>query len=198
MTEIRSHQSRLAALTAMAGLAGVLALSGCVSGAPATVASAAAARLGTAASSGVHFIDYSVNSDGPDSSVIVTGAIGDWGHGVTVYPDGKVDPDHTSELEFRLTHGSFRISFGDLDKEIVHAYDHWPANRRTCSASIAVTGTTPIVAGSGTGSYRGVTGQFTTTATIDEIDSTKPACLNGTGAFLAQISLVTGTGTISS
>ena len=27
--------------------------------------------------------------------MIVTGAIGDYGHGLSVYPDGKVDPDHT-------------------------------------------------------------------------------------------------------
>jgi hypothetical protein len=40
-----------------------------------------------------------------------------------------------------------------LDKEIVSAFSRVRCNTSTCSGN--VTGTTPIVAGSGTGAYRG-------------------------------------------
>jgi hypothetical protein len=182
----------LAGLTVPAALTGVLALSGCAAG-----STPASARAAAPAADHVHFIDYSVNSDGPGSSVIVTGAIGDYGHGVTVTPDGKVDPGHTSELELRLGHGAFRLQIAALDRAIVAAFQHWPANITTCSGSITVRDTVPVVPGSGTGSYRGLSGSFDTTATIDEVDSARPACQHGTGPFLAQVIIISGTGTVA-
>ena len=47
--------------------------------------------------SATHIAVWSVNSDGPDFEAIVTGAVDDHGPGVTVHPDGSVDPDHSSE-----------------------------------------------------------------------------------------------------
>ena len=176
---------------ALAALAGALASVACASAAPASSAAPAAAP----ASQTTHMMAYSINSDGPAFQVIVTGAVGDWGRAVSVYPDGAVDPDHTSELSLKLTRGSFRLSIARLDAEIVGAYHHWPSNSGTCSGSIAVTAATPIVAGSGTGSYRGLSGTFTVTATIDEID-VKPVC-DGTSPFRAQVIFMVGAGTVS-
>lgn len=48
-----------------------------------------------------HIAIWSVNSDGPDFQAILTGGVGDHRPGVTVHPDGSVDPDHTSELELK-------------------------------------------------------------------------------------------------
>jgi hypothetical protein len=138
---------------------------------------------------------YSVNSDGPDFRAIMTGAVGDYGPAVTVYPDGKVDPEHTSELELNLSHGSFRLSIARLDAEVVRAYRHWPSSAATCSGSITVGALAPVVAGSGTGAYRGIAGRFSMTVTIDEVD-VKPVC-NGTGKFLSQVILMAGDGTVS-
>jgi hypothetical protein len=45
------------------------------------------------------------------------------------------------------------MSMVGLDKEIVSAFSRVRCNTSTCSGN--VTGTTPIVAGSGTGAYRG-------------------------------------------
>lgn len=53
----------------------------------------------------------------------------------------------------------------------------------------------PVVAGSGTGSYRGISGSFALTVTIDEVD-VKPVC-NGTSKFLSQVILLAGSGTVS-
>lgn len=138
---------------------------------------------------------YSINSDGPDFRAIVTGAVGDYGPAVTVYPDGKVDPKHTSEMTLELTHGSFRLGIASIDKQIISAFRHWPGNASTCSGSISVTAAAPIVAASGTGSYRGISGGFYLRATIDEVD-VKPVC-DGTSKFLSQVILMTGSGTVA-
>ena len=138
-----------------------------------------------------------MNSDGPGSAVIVTGAIGDYGHGLSVYPDGKVDPDHTGELELRLTHGTFRLQAATLFRAILRAFGHWRASPRTCSGSITVSATAPVAGGSGTGSYRGITGSFDTSATIDEVDQPGPGCQNATAAFLAQVIIIAGTGRVT-
>ena len=114
---------------------------------------------------------------------------------MTVHPNGTVDPEHTSELKLELTHGSFRLSIAALDKAVIRAYQHWPHNPATCSGSITVSAPAPVVAGSGSGSYRGISGAFTMTATIDEVD-VKPVC-NGTSKFLSQVILLAGTGSVS-
>ena len=51
---------------------------------------------GFSAAGNTHLVDYSTN-DGPDSTVVLTGAIGDTGQAESVHPDGSVDPDHASE-----------------------------------------------------------------------------------------------------
>jgi hypothetical protein len=88
---------------------------------------------------------------------IVSGVIGDYGPAVSIHPDGKVDPKHTSEMDLRLAHGSFRFSIAAIDKTFVQATSHEPTYAKTCTDLIRVTGTTPIVAGSGTGAYAGST-----------------------------------------
>jgi hypothetical protein len=172
-------------------LAAALTLAGCASSATSTTTTTATT---TAAAGTTHLIFYSVNSDGPAFRAILTGQIGDFGPAVSVYPNGQVDPDHNGDLSLRLTRGSFRLSIGALDSKIVDAYRHWPANPGTCSGSMAVTAATPVVAGSGTGAYRGISGTFNVTATIDEID-VKPIC-DGTSAFRAQVIVIVGSGTV--
>ena len=53
---------------------------------------------------------YSINSDGPDFRAVLSGSIGDYGPAVAIYPNGKVDPEHNSELELNLSHGTFRLN----------------------------------------------------------------------------------------
>jgi hypothetical protein len=177
-----------------------LTVAGCASAANSTATASASASSPTAtahttaASGRTHIIYYSVNSDGPTSEAILTGAVGDFGQAVSVHPNGQVDPEHNSDLSLRLTRGSFLLNGAALDQQVVNAYRHWPSNPGTCSGSITVTAATPIVAGSGTGSYRRISGTFNLTATIDEID-VKPVC-NGTSAFRAQVIFIVGSGTV--
>ena len=171
---------------------GVLLTGGCVSaatGAPAA-ARAAAATGGTA-----NIMIYGVNTDGAYWHVIISGVIGDYGPAVSIYPDGNVDPAHNSQMELRLTHGSFRLSIAALDKKFVRAAAHAPVYPKTCTDLISVTGTIPIVAGSGTGAYRGIRGNFPVTLTLNEVEATP--CQPNPGAFRAQLITVAGSGTVS-
>jgi hypothetical protein len=170
-------------------LAGALALAGC---AP-TAATTDAAKPG-AGRDHANIMVYSINSDGPHFRAVVTGAVGDYGPAVTVSPDGKVNSSHTSDLELNLTHGSFRISIADIDKKFVRAASHEPVYPRTCSDFMSVAAAAPIVAGSGTGSYRGISGSFDVTITADEVNA-KP-CHPVTG-FLWQVVVLAGPGTVS-
>jgi len=186
-------------------LAATLASAGCAPAVTKTSAMTNSAAGGTSVASttraaapaggAVHIMAYSINSDGPFFRVILTGAIGDYGPAVTVYPNGQVDPQHTRDMELKLTNGSFRLRIAGLEKKLLLAFRHWPAHPATCSGSITATGAVPVVAGSGTGLYQGISGSFAMAVTIDEVDA-KPVC-DGTGKFLAQVILLTGAGTVS-
>jgi hypothetical protein len=141
-----------------------------------------------------HIIVYSINSDGPDFQAIVSGAVGDYGPAVTVYPDGKIDPQHTSNIELILTRGTFRLSIASIDKKFVKATSHEPIYPRTCSDFISVTAGVPVVPGSGTGAYRGISGSFTMTGTLNEVEA-RPC--HPAAAFLWQIITLAGPGTVS-
>jgi hypothetical protein len=141
-----------------------------------------------------HIIIYSINSDGPDFQTIVSGAVGDYGPAVTVYPNGTVDPQHTSDIELILTHGTFRLSIAKIDKKFVEAASHEPIYPRTCSDFLAVTAAVPIVPGSGTGAYRGISGSFTMTATLNEVEASP---CHPTVTFLWQMITLAGSGTVS-
>jgi hypothetical protein len=197
------HRNRPTTFLSLIVLTVALVLAGCAS--PHAARAASMARSATAsgtpaakaapAGGKAQIMVYSIDSDGPDFRAILTGAVGDYGPAVTVHPDGKVDPEHTSQIELKLVHGAFRLRIAGIDKKIIRAYRHWPANPRTCSGSIGFTAAAPIVTGSGTGSYRGISGSFRMTVTINEVD-TKPVC-DGTSRFLSQFIMLTGPGTVS-
>ena len=177
---------------------GVLLTGGCVSAAaktPAATRAPAAASAAAATGGKANMMIYGVNTDGAYWHGIISGVIGDYGPAVSIYPDGKVDPAHNSEMELRLTHGSFRLSIAALDKAFVKATRQGPIYPKTCTDLISVTGTTPIVAGSGTGAYRGISGSFPVTITLNEVEA-RP-CQPNAGAFRAQLITVSGSGTIS-
>ena len=184
------HRNRIVAMLAIAAVAGALVAGGV---SPATKAQASA-RAAAAPGGTANIMIYGVNTDGAYWHSIVSGTIGDYGPAVSINPDGQVSPAHDSELELRLTHGSFRLSIAALDKKFVKAL-HEPIYPKTCTDLLAVTGTTPIVAGSGTGAYRAIRGSFRATLTLNEVEA-RP-CQPSPGAFRAQLITVAGSGTIS-
>ena len=185
------HRNRIVAMLAIAAVAGALVAGGV---SPATKVQASA-RAAAAPGGTANIMIYGVNTDGAYWHAIVSGVIGDYGPAVSIYPDGQVDPAHNSELVLRLTHGSFRLSIGALIKAFVKAAAHEPVYPKTCTDLISVTGTTPIVAGSGSGAYGGIRGSFPVILTLNEVEA-RP-CRPSPGAFRAQLITVAGSGTIS-
>ena len=190
------HRNRIAAMLAIAAFAGVPVTGGCVSAATTPPAAATSMARAAAATGGTaNIMIYGVNTDGAYWHAIVSGVIGDYGPAVSIYPDGQVDPMHNSELDLRLTHGSFRLGIAALIKAFVKAAAREPVYPKTCSDLITVTGITPIVAGSGTGAYHRIRGSFPVTLRLNEVEA-RP-CQPSSGKFRAQLITVAGSGTIS-
>ena len=183
------NRGLLMSLTAVIGLA-LTACSGSAKPHPATAAQAAA----TASAKVLHLVDYATD-DGTDSTVILTGAIGDFGVATTVDASGTPDPEHQGTLRLTLAHGGFALSIAEPHQKLVAAFARFPADPASCSGTVTVTGTAPIVRGSGSGAYQHISGSLSVTITVSEIDA-KPKC-DGTGAFLHQAVVITGTGTVT-
>jgi hypothetical protein len=189
-------RNRPAALFGATLLAGALAATGCAASAASTTASTASTSATAPATAGTnaHLMVYSINSDGPDLRAIVTGAIGDYGPAVTVFPNGKVDPSHTHDLELKLARGSFMLSITELDKKFVAVTSHEPIYPRTCSDYMTASAPMAVVPGSGTGAYRGISGRFAVTITADEVE--KKPC-QPVGAIQYQALVLRGPGRVS-
>ena len=185
-------------MLAIAAVAGALVAGGCVSAAakPPAAAAAASARAATAAGGTANIMIYGVNTDGAYWHAIISGVIGGYGPAVSIYTDGQVDPAHNREMELRLTHGSFRLSIRALDSAFNKVSMREPIYPKTCSDLIRVTATAPVVAGSGTGAYRGIRGAFRLTLTSNEVEAT-PCAANGPSAIRAQLITAAGSGRIS-
>jgi hypothetical protein len=184
-------------LTAMVAVA----LAGCATPASQTATATTQTTATGSAAGATRIVIWSVNSDGPDFRAILTGGVGDYGPAVTVLQNGAVDPEHTSEMELNLSRGSFRLSIVKFHSELAQALAHWRYDPATCSVDVTVTSTVPIVAGSGTGAYRGIAGAFTLTTTIDEVDVRQRGCngdrASGLSPFLAQLIAMEGAGNLS-
>jgi hypothetical protein len=186
-----------------AAVMGVAALGVIIGGTALTATATATATAGTVAAartpaigavrSVANLVVYSIDSDGPYFQAIISGAIGDYGPAVTVLPDGNVDPEHTSDMELELRHGTFRLYIGAIAREFEAQTGHEPVFSGTCSDYLHVSATVPIVAGSGTGSYRGASGKFSLSLVGNEDQDTSP-CRPG---IASQILLLTGSGTVS-
>jgi hypothetical protein len=181
-------------------LAGTLTLAGCTA---AAAASSMAATSGTAKASTsqpaspaglAHIISYSINTDNPVLTSVVSGAIGDYGPAEEVSPGSTGVSAHGGELELKLTRGTFRLNIADIDAKFVQGTSHEPVFPRTCSTYVSVSDAVPIVPGSGTGAYRGIAGTFAMTLTLNEVHSSP--CTTSV-SILRQVIMLSGAGKIT-
>lgn len=184
------------------GLISALGIAACVllptGGSAAAAVTSHDARTASTAQAGraVYLTAYQDN-DLPGATVVLSGAVGDFGEAVSVLPNGTVDPEHGSQLRLGLTQGTFRLSIGPLHAKFVSSLSHAPYDLKTCSGHAAVTGDAPVVPGSGTGAYTGISGTLELTITGNEVDA-KPGCQPFSGtALLAQTIVIAGPGTVS-
>jgi hypothetical protein len=182
-----------------AALAGVLTLVGCA----AATASATAATSGTAkAGAGnpaslpglTYLTAYSINTDNPILTSVVSGAIGDYGPAEEVSPGSTGVSAHGSELELKLTRGTFRLNVAAIDKKFIAGTSHEPVFPRSCSTYVSVSGAVPIVPGSGTGTYQEIAGAFAMTLTLNEVHDSP--CTTSV-SILRQVIVLSGAGKIT-
>jgi hypothetical protein len=182
----------LSALT-IASLAGALVASG----------GTMAASASTVTNGPVHVTVYG-DSFGVGSTAVLTGAIGDNGTADSIDANGTPDSSTNTEELLDLVQGSFRVSVVGLDKKIQSAFSTFHVNQTTCSGALSATASVPIVAGSGTGAYAGITGGFVLTFSLSFVGPKygsgkhEGQCNNSNSASpVAQALVVTGSGTVS-
>jgi hypothetical protein len=188
--------TRFAVATA---LAGALTLAGCTAAAVASTAAAAGtAQAGAGNPASVpgltHVIAYSINTDNPVLTSVVSGAIGDYGPAEEVSPGSTGVSAHGGELELKLTRGTFRLNIADIDTKFIEGTSHEPVFPRTCSTYVSVSDAVPIVPGSGTGTYQGIAGTFAMTLTLNEVHNSP--CTTSV-SILRQVIVLSGAGKIT-
>ena len=188
---------RFAAATA---LAGALTLVGCTA---AAAPSAATTAGSTGASTGkpaglpglTHVTAYSINTDSPVLTSVVSGAIGDYGPAEEVSPGSMAASARGSQLELKLTRGSFRLAIADIVQKFQNGTSHEPIYPHTCSTYVSVSDNVPIVPGSGTGAYRGIAGTFAMTLTVNEVHNSP--CAPTSLSIRRQVITLSGAGKIT-
>jgi hypothetical protein len=180
-------------------LAGALTLAGCTAAAASSTAPTSGTAQAGAGNSAflpglTHVMAYSINTDNPVLTSVVSGAIGDYGPAEEVSPGSTGVSAHGGELELTLTRGTFRLNIADIDKKFIEGTSHEPVFPRTCSTYVSVSDAVPIVPGSGTGTYQGIAGTFAMTLTLNEVHDSP--CTTSV-SILRQVIVLSGAGKIT-
>jgi hypothetical protein len=161
----------------------------------------AAVALGANAPAGgkVNVFVSPSSANGPTGTIVVTGAIGDFGKTLNINKSGKPD-NNGAYVKVTLQQGSFFVNATKLNAKLNHLKA--TVNKATCSVS--ATGTGPVTLFNGTGLYAGISGNLQITvkfAFVGPRFSTGPhkgQCNNNSNApSLAQYQSITGSGTVS-
>jgi hypothetical protein len=160
----------------------------------------AAATLGAPARAGGPiqlFITPSLTGRG-GGSVLITGAVGDYGRATKVNAAGKPDPTGGYSL-VKLRHGSVLINATELRKQIQAAMHAAQPDLASCSLQGSVSAPISIVGGSG--QYAAISGTGSAAFTFAELGARythgphKGAC-NLTQGPVAQWASITGNATV--
>jgi hypothetical protein len=163
-------------------IAGALA-AGCVVATGALLVGGPAAGAGKPAGGVVHVYEVDPSLNSSVGNIILTGAISDHGK------------DHIGVAKninkLVLSKGSFEVDVAKLN----------PPTRldaKSCAFTSSGSGVVPIVSGSGTGAYRGLTGTTKATLTlIGVLPKTKSGACNQKAAPLAGFAWVKASGRVS-
>lgn len=143
----------------------------------------------------VNLTAYSDN-DGPTSSLVLTGVIGDYGHAMRTTTSGSKAQD--DELQLTMSRGSFRLDIAGIEGKLLAAFSSdFPTNGTTCSGLEVAAGKAPIVSGSGTRAYIGLHGTFHLVISINEVEKWPSCPKDDTSPYLAQTVYISGSGWVS-
>ena len=142
---------------------------------------------------------FATPSDGLHATILMTGAIGDYGNALTIDKNGRPDPNG-SYVKVTLQKGGFEINSTTLNAKANKAQPTF--NTATCSAALSVAG--PVTLFNGTGLYTGVAGTLTVNETAAFIlprytsGKNKGKCNTSNNAQpVKQYASIIGTGTLS-
>ena len=135
---------------------------------------------------------------GPTGTILLTGAIGDYGKTLDIDANGKVDPKGPY-VKVNLKQGTFEINAVALNIRLAKLNP--PVNKTTCSAEGSGTGSVTLL--DGTGLYKGISGTLNVTVTFAAIaprltsGKNKGQCnLSNSAQPVDQDGWITGTGTV--
>lgn len=134
---------------------------------------------------------------GGGGTVLITGAIGDHGKTQSVTKAGKVS-SNGNYVRLTMTRGNILLNAAKLNAAVGHAFGLTKFNSTTCSFSVSVSSSLPIV--SGTGLYATASGSAHVTISAGFL---APRLKNGkcnesnSAAPTASQQIVSGTGTVS-
>jgi hypothetical protein len=142
---------------------------------------------------------YSPQLNGVHGTIVITGAIGDYGKTTTINQNGK--PDSNGNFVKILLHkGTFEINSTAFNAETKNLQP--TVYTSTCSAVGSATGAVTVF--DGTGLYAGISGTVNITATFGFIGplfksgKNKGQCnLSSNSQPVSEYTLITGSGTVS-
>lgn len=139
------------------------------------------------------------NSDGIHGTIVITGAIGDYGTTLTINRFGK-PAVNGNYVKVTLHKGTFEINSKAFNTKATNLQP--TINKATCSAVGTLTG--PVTLFDGTGLYKGIAGSINITGTFGFIGplfksgKDKGQCnLSNNAQPISQYTSITGAGTVS-
>ena len=137
--------------------------------------------------------------EGPGGTIIITGAIGDYGKTLSIDKNGKTDANG-NYVKITLKKGTFEVNSTVLNKKTNTA----PPIINASTCSFRSSGTGPVTLFNGTGLYKGIKGKVLITLSFGGIGSTyktgphKGQCnMSNNAPSLAQWGTITGPGSVS-
>ncbi len=174
-------------------IAGIMIIAAVVSG-----GSAFASRTANMPAGGAVYI-HATGNNGPAGTIIITGAIGDYGKTLSIDKNGKTD-NNGNFVKITLHKGTFEVNSTALNERTNHAQPIF--NRATCSFRFSGSG--PVTLFNGTGLYKGIKGKVLITVSygavgsLDKSGAHKGQCnMSNSAPPLAAYASITGPGTVT-
>jgi len=159
-----------------------------------SVALLSAPSAGAASRGGVIYAYGTPALSGPDGTIVIAGAVGDYGPTIKVDRAGHTDPTGTFG-KLVLQRGTIMINNTALQRAIQAGSRHAHLNPATCSLHGTISAPSKIV--SGTGAYAHITGTIKVTFTMAElVGRLAGGGCNTKAGPIAVYASIFGTGTV--
>jgi hypothetical protein len=166
-------------------LAAVVSVTACVLG-------AGSAAVAASTPTGGKIRVFVTSTSATKGTILITGAIGDYGTTISEDANGKADPNGNFE-QVKLQQGGFLVNATALNKKLNSGKP--TVNKANCS--LAFTGTGPATISDGTGVYAGITGKVALTVTFAGVATKTAKGCNFSKTFKSSYQSIQGTGSVS-